>query len=380
MKIGIITQPLETNYGGLLQNYALQEVLCRLGHESITLDLPDLKIGRKRAYVNGLKGFVKRIFGKDAKYKRYISQKERKQIARNTSMFVNKYIQHTSKLKTEKEFVEAIDNLCLDALVVGSDQVWRPAYNPCITRMYFDFADNTNITRFSYAASFGVDFWEYSAEQTKACRELAKKMKAISVRERSGIELCKNNLGVEAMLVLDPTMLLDKEDYIKIVNACQIKKSQGDMFTYILDNTEQKTNIIKKVAAELNLTPFAVMPSKSRMFKKEKLEECVFPPVEQWLRAFMDAKYIICDSFHGMVFSIIFNKPFWIIENKKRGNTRFDSLLELFGLENRKIDAAEIERIDFTQPIDWEKVNSIKKEWQLKSIKYLKDNVGQIVR
>ena len=115
------------------------------------------------------------------------------------------------------------------------------------------------------------------------------------------------------------------------------------------------------------------------MFKKEKLEECIFPPVEQWLRAFMDAKYIICDSFHGMVFSIIFNKPFWVIENKRRGNARFDSLLELFGLENRKIYDTEIEKIDFTQPINWEKVNSIKKEWQLKSIKYLKDNVGLVV-
>ena len=348
MRIGIITQPLHTNYGGLLQNYALQQVLRRLGHESITLDLPDLEIGRKSAYVNILKGFIKRVLGKNAKHKRYISPKERNQIARYTSMFVDKYIKHTRKLKTEKEFVNAINKFCLDALVVGSDQVWRPAYNPCITRTYFDFASNLDIVRFSYAASFGVDFWEYSAEQTKACYKLANKMNAISVREKSGIELCKKYLGVDAIQVLDPTMLLEKEDYIKIVNDSQIKESSGDMFTYILDSTEQKRNIVKKVATKLNLTPFAVMPTKSRMFKKEKLEECIFPPVEQWLRAFMDAKYIICDSFHGMVFSIIFNKPFWVIENKRRGNARFDSLLELFGLENRKIYDTEIEKIDFS--------------------------------
>ena len=89
----------------------------------------------------------------------------------------------------------------------------------------------------------------------------------------------------------------------------------------------------------------------------------------------MDAKMVFTDSFHGCVFSIIFNKPFWVIGNDYRGNARFDSLLKLFNLENRRIRISEICNIDLTEPIDWEQVNSIKKVWQEKSINFLKDNL-----
>ena len=89
----------------------------------------------------------------------------------------------------------------------------------------------------------------------------------------------------------------------------------------------------------------------------------------------MDAEMVFTDSFHGCAFSIIFNKPFWVIGNKERGNARFDSLLKQFNLENRRFDINEINKIDLTQPIDWEKVNTIKKEWQEKSLNFLKENL-----
>ena len=81
------------------------------------------------------------------------------------------------------------------------------------------------------------------------------------------------------------------------------------------------------------------------------------------------------DSFHGCVFSIIFNKPFWVIGNKERGNARFDSLLKIFNLQDRLISLDDINNIDLTLPINWEEVNSIKKEWQEKSFNFLKNNL-----
>lgn len=89
----------------------------------------------------------------------------------------------------------------------------------------------------------------------------------------------------------------------------------------------------------------------------------------------MDAKLVFTDSFHGCVFSIIFNKPFWVIGNKERGNARFDSLLKLFNLESRRVDINDIDNIDFTAPIDWNEVNTVKKEWQEKSITFIKENL-----
>ena len=89
----------------------------------------------------------------------------------------------------------------------------------------------------------------------------------------------------------------------------------------------------------------------------------------------MDAKMVFTDSFHGCVFSIIFNKPFWVIGNTERGNARFDSLLKIFNLQDRLISPDDINKTDLTLPINWEKVNSIKKEWQEKSFNFLKNNL-----
>ena len=112
----------------------------------------------------------------------------------------------------------------------------------------------------------------------------------------------------------------------------------------------------------MSLTPFCVLPKKQAENRtkddiKKHIEDCIYPPVTKWLRAFMDAEMIICDSFHGCVFSIIFNKPFWVIGNEKRGNARFDSLLKTFGLQERLISMAD--NIDIEMPIDWNKVNMI---------------------
>lgn len=375
MRIGIITQPLQTNYGGLLQNYALQETLRRLGHYVVTLDQPYLRmIKKKDVCIQNIKGIVKKMIGLKVKPLRYIKESEIKQLAIHTSKFVDRYINHTAQIKRKDDFRKITKEFNLNALIVGSDQVWRPMYNPCITRMFFDFVQDVDIIRFSYAASFGVDTWEYSVEQTDVCKQLINKFTAVSVREKSGIDLCKEKLGVDATFVLDPTMLLDKDDYVKIVEESGIKTSPGNLFTYILDKNLDKDDIIEKVSSNLNLLPFSVMPTKSRLFAKENMEECVFPPVEQWLRAFMDAKFVICDSFHGAVFSIIFNKPFLIIGNEGRGMSRFKSLVELFSLEDRLITkSSDISVIE--KDINWDLINEKRQKMKEKSIEYIANSL-----
>lgn len=379
MKIGIITQPLQNNYGGLLQNYALQQVLKKLGHEAITLDQKDAPVSHIRFIASIVKTFIFKSVGKGTNRSYPCNKINEKKIAYTrayTKDFVDKYIAHSPAMYKTVDFRSFCINNKIDALIAGSDQVWRPRYNCNIYRSFFDFVEGLEIKRYAYAASFGVDSWEFSEEQTIKCKKLIELFDAISVREESGIDLCKTYLNREAEHVLDPTMLLDKEDYEELVYKEHESASSGNLFTYILDESEEKTNIIESVAKSLDLVPFRVMP-KYQLSKNtiKQIDDCVYPPVTQWLRAFIDAEFVVCDSFHGAVFSIIFNKPFIVIGNKKRGMARFKSLLETFELSDRITADTENTPSLVNIPIDWEKVNNILAEQRIISFEYLKSNL-----
>lgn len=372
MKIGIITQPLHTNYGGLLQNYALQQVLQKLGHDSCTIrrgrHIPFFTLLR-----NNIKLFIKRIIRKNYNP----SEKENRIIRRKCENFTNKYIKTTKTVHNNKEIIKIIGKHEFTAYIVGSDQVWRPCYSPCIYNEFLDFCKNAkNVKRIAYAASFGVSNWEYSEEESAKCAELAKQFNAISVREDSGVALCEKYLGVQAEHLLDPTMLLEKSEYEQLANDEKEEAIDGDLFCYILDSNKEKTDIRNNFEKTLHYKSFEVKAAKSGLINKHSdLSEYIVPSPTKWIRAFMDAKMVLTDSFHGCVFSIIFNKPFWVIENRERGNARFDSLLKLFNLEHRRIDINNLGKIDLSTPIDWQQVNTIRDEWKKKSIDFLVKNL-----
>lgn len=378
MKIGIITQPLHTNYGGLLQNYALQKILSALEHEVYTINrdntpsIYSAKLAFRLKF--HIKQTIKKIIGRTytPSYKKFIK------IRQDCISFVKNNIRTTELIKSQEELRKTIEKYKFNGFLVGSDQVWRPCYSPNIYNDFLDFCqEKKNIKRIAYAASFGVSEWEFNDEQTKECNRLAKLFNAVSVREDSGIKLCKEHLEVNAMHVLDPTLLLEKEEYIKLVEQNAEQESDGNFFCYILDTTPEIQSAINNIEQSLSLRSFQVKAKNScyQLKRGERITDHVIPAPTKWLRAFMDAKMVFTDSFHGCVFSIIFNKPFWVIGNKERGNARFDSLLKLFNLESRRVDINDIDNIDFTAPIDWDKVNTVKKEWQEKSINFIKENL-----
>lgn len=366
MKIGILTQPLQANYGGLLQNYALQQVLLRAGYEVETIDWihPSVNSLHERLYRIKRK-ILSLFFSEEYPKPRYqLTDEERKVIQRNTNHFISSYINHTEKVRSKEGFISKAKEGNYDVYVVGSDQCWRPCYNSFLTSMFLDFAKNENTKRIAYAASFGTNQWEFTPEMTSVCAPLAQKFDFVSVREDSGIHLCKEHLGVDAVHVLDPTLLLTKDDYIQLIEAEKEPISKGTLFNYILDPDAVKSTFINKVAKEKGLNAFQVLPkcqeeTRTKQDVKNRIEDCVFPGVTTWLRAFMDAEMTIVDSFHGMVFSIIFNKPFWVLGNARRGMSRFTSLLKVFHLEDRLLDAYQLQEVDIERPIDWTFVNSI---------------------
>lgn len=377
MKIGILTQPLHANYGGLLQNYALQQVLLRAGHEVETIDwTPSNKSLRNR--LSRIKWTILSFLfpNKFHKLRYQPTEEERKVIQQHTNHFISTYIHHTKTILFKDGFSQQAKVGNYDAYVVGSDQCWRPRYNSFLSAMFLDFIQDKQVKRIAYAASFGTDQWEFTQEITSTCAPLAQKFDFVSVREDSGVKLCKEHLGVEAVHVLDPTMLLTKEDYINLIKAEKETQSSGTLFNYILDPDAKKTAFINKVAKEKGLTTFQVLPkcqaeTRTKDDVKNRIEDCIFPGVTSWLRAFMDAEMTVVDSFHGMVFSIIFNKPFWVIANVNRGMSRFTSLLKIFHLEDRLLDAKQLQEVDINRPVNWSSVNAILQQKSNECIKLL---------
>ncbi len=307
--------------------------------------------------------------------------KQRKYIAKNINSFIEAKLNRTRQIHSPQE-LELLRRYNFDGYVVGSDQVWRSLYSPDITSYFLAFVpDQANVKRIAYAASFGVGDWEMTPKETKLCSELAKKFDAVSVRENTAIDLCQRYLSIDAMQVLDPTLLLSHEDYLEIV----AEKNQGTefpkgLFVYILDDSQDKRRIVDRVSLFLKLPVLRGLPEfKFSEVGAKRIDECVIPPVESWLQGFINAKYIITDSFHGCVFSIIFNKPFLAIGNKSRGMTRFESLLSLFCLNERLIHSSdEICSQLIESKIDFENVNLIWNQELKKSFSFLsaafKDN------
>ena len=382
MKIGILTQPLHANYGGLLQNYALQQTLVRAGHEVETIDWGGGSGFRAMLYRMKVQVLHTLLPNRYPLLKYMPNDKEKSIIQRNTNHFINTYINHTEAMHSYEEFVKQASKGKYDAYVVGSDQCWRPCYNAFLSSMFLDFVQDKQVKRIAYAASFGTDKWEFTPQQTAVCALLAKKFDMVSVREDSGVKLCKEHLGVDAVHVLDPTMLLTKEEYIQLIEKEKEPKSNGTLFNYILDPDAKKSVFIQKVAKAKGLKAFQVLPkcqteTRTKEDVKKCIEDCVFPGVTTWLRAFMDAEMTIVDSFHGMVFSIIFNKPFWAIGNVSRGMSRFTSLLKMFHLEDRLLDADLLDDVDFSKPIDWTMVNGILEEKRRECKKLLLTNLNE---
>ena len=375
MKIGILSLVLNTNYGGILQTYALQTILERMGHEVVVLDKDcNLHRGLVRKILSFCRFLVRKISGQKVQFitdKEYNQAKsEREQFTR---AFINRYI-HTRKVKSITH-----DTLMdVDAIVVGSDQVWRPRYfkkqwKSEIENAFLKFAENRNIRRIAYAASFGTDEWEYTKGETIECSRLLKTFNVVSVRENSAVEICKSKLGrYDAIRVLDPTLLLSKQDYIKLVENSKVPNSHGNLMCYVLDRTDEIQNLIDKIAKERGLTPFYAN-SKIPGNTNPQLVQ-IQPPLEGWLRGFMDAEFVVTDSFHACIFSIIFGKPFIVIGNKERGMARFNTLLSMFSSEEHLISSSEEYQSTLSYHVNMDAMKLLDK-YRKDSLSFLEDSL-----
>ena len=377
MRIGILTLPLHTNYGGILQAYALQTVMERMGHEVVVANKREISTNAlyKTPFI-----VLHRIWNKCIRkqnvqlfpeyYEQCIFPVTRKKV----NDFIEKYI-HLVQIRCYAQYFKSNP---VDAIVVGSDQVWRPCYVDSLEDYFIGFDTKSKFRRIAYAASFGVDKWEFDKVQTSRCSELLKRFDAISVRENSGVLLCKQYLDREALHVLDPTMLLKRTDYLKIIETQNKSRKDRGMFCYVLDESERKSQIIALAASFLNQPPFFVKAEKETSIKNFLVHksECVVPGVDEWIQSFENAGIVLTDSFHGCVFSIIFHKPFWVVINPQRGSARFSSLLSILHLEDRVISIDDKQNIDWSKPINWSEVDNHWENMRRTSLEFLTNSLS----
>lgn len=309
MRVGIVTQPLYANYGGILQNFALQQVLRKMGHTPVTLDyMPSLSFGRYLLYAG--KGVLCALSpSRRHPIKPYHHFLER---PADIASFVKQHIATTSTISHYSK--QILKKYGIEALIVGSDQVWRYSYNShYIEDMYLAFAKDFPCRKLAYGASFGVENWDYPAARTAEVKELVKQFDAVSVRENSAAVLCKDNLGVEAQVVLDPTLLLEASEYERFCSNPGIGATPY-IATYILDKTEEKDTFITEKSREYGMEVKEMTVSESGQ------------SIEGWLSTIRNADFVITDSYHGCLFSILFGKPYKVFINQERGADRFLTL------------------------------------------------------
>lgn len=380
MNILIVNFDKNYNHGGVLQAWALQHVLLSMGHNVVKAEVPQNGMYPTNK-LKQLWGYIKRIrrrylIGDKSIYSKFniYNNDPSYTMHHRVMQFIRKHIKTIT--------VNSMDELRkedYDAVIVGSDQIWRKRYarkHKLLTNQFacdnafLAFTNGWDCKRISYAASIGVDYWEYTEEETKVLQKLIRKFDAISVREDSAVELLHNYLDPSLNIehVLDPTLLVDKEDYIRLYKEQKEQSHKGEILVYILDRSEAKDNIISYAQNVTGLKTFHVNNPNYDNYSITPAERSQ-TSITSWLRGFHDAEIVITDSFHACVFSIIFEKPFFVVLNEERGATRIHSLLKILGFQNRIIHSTK----DFQtgNHIEWEVVRKEKRKWIEKSFTFL---------
>lgn len=374
-KVLIRTRPpnRNPNYGGILQAWALQRTLDRLGFDA-RVDSTQAPLRRRQSsFVNTVKRIAVRLTPSSLVPKAWTHQELRYAMGGPLLTFAPERIPMAPVLDDRAAPIpETLAEF--DAFVVGSDQVWRPEYVNVCSNM-FDFLDEEDKRpRLSYAASFGTATPNFPPEQFKRLGELSRQLTAVSVRESAGVKVCLDYWGVDAEQHVDPTFLIALADYRSLATEARDAFPEGQFVDYILDSGAESQRTVSDVSRILSTTPLQLTPptpSSYHQFRRDK-KKYQRHSVEAWLGAITSSRYVVTDSFHGTVFAILSNTPFLAVVNHSRGASRFESLLETFGLEDRLVEAgSSLTREIVLADIDWQSVSERIQSEQTRSIDYL---------
>lgn len=370
MKIGIMTWYKYENYGTALQVVALTKKVESLGYEPRIINYkPKGNIAEiKSVNFKTVKDAALNQINKKIKYKPY----QNKEKAKMFDEFINENLIETDMCNSYSELHEL--NSQLDGFICGSDQIWSPL---CFDDKYFlNFADSNKII--SYAPSIGSDKIE-NPEIKEQFKRLVSRFNFLSVREEKGKRIIEELAGKKAEVVLDPTLLLSKDEWDKLSNdSCINAMPKEYMICYFLGDYKKYMKTVKKISRDLNLKIY-IIP----VFEFNKSNQNYKVPFEVGPKEFISlikhAKYVCTDSFHGMLFSINYNIPFSIFErftdkDPRNQNSRIYNILELFNIKNRLVTTNVID-----YDIDYNKINIVLNRERAKSTLFLENSLKSIL-
>ena len=356
-KVGLLNfHYSDHNYGAVLQAAALADVVTQLGYNAEHIDFIPAKIEQKKTSrqqlvavlaVLGIKSLLKRLLGKKVYIKPQVTGSEVFEQFRTT------WIARSAQTYSAATQLNAIGSTYA-AVVVGSDQVWRPNMfvnkHQDVDAYFLSFLPDS-VTRVSYAASFGVDKWEETSDSilSDRVRKAMTKFNAISVREQTGVAICRDHFGVTAQHVLDPTLLNGVEFFERVIAKAGVSKQNENVVYYKLDVDTTFISAIKHIGDILQVPTEDIYYQMSEAGYR-------YIPVADWLAKIRDSKFVVTDSFHCVCLAILFNKEFICFANKDRGLARLQSLLSGLDINGRLCDEqqslasffAECKQIDYS--------------------------------
>lgn len=362
-KVEVITLQRVPNYGSVLQGYATQKVIEKLGYE---VELINYYPQRMHMFA-----MLKRLKYKNDKLRKSLGLRTIARLVIIPSYIkrfrvFNKFTKEHIKM-TDKQYItfEDLKNDIpkADIYCTGSDQVWNSKWNEGIDySLFLDFLPE-NKKRITYAASFGkAELEDFEIDET---RKMLKRYDAISVREKSGVDIIRK-LGIENVTnVVDPTLLLNGDDWRRL--SSNKHKDEKYILVYNLNRNKKIDNYAKKLSKETGLKIYYLSYQLHELYKTGKM--FCNPNVEDFISLIDNAQYVITDSFHATAFSLNLNTQFVIVYPKKY-STRLQSILELLELENR-VAKDEDDMGVVEKNIDFEKVNKKIESMRMESLEWL---------
>ena len=362
-RVGILTFHRANNYGALLQAYALKFFLLKMKYNAKIINYLSYSIENEYKFFSHFENFgMKWIINKCIKllllpficYCNFKFKNFRKQFLTDTIEFFDKDLE-----KQKNEF---------DLVITGSDQVFNIRKTNFDKSYFLDFV-KVKDKCFSYAASFGLEYESLTEEEKIFIKQNLQNFNCLSLREQEGLNIVKKLSNIKAEIHIDPTLLLNREDWIKI---SKIPKEKNFVLIYLINSNNKIIEYANKLAKSKNLK-IKIITSKIKELILNRNTFVSSP--QEWLGYFLNAKYIVTNSFHGLAFSINFNKQFFVdfIPNNKL-NSRIENLLSLTNLKDRLIDNIGTE---YDKPINWDCVNSIVEKEREKSNIYLSKICGK---
>lgn len=356
MKIAIHTITNGTNYGNKLQNYALQTILEKQGAEVETL------LNRCSAFdfKLTLKQILKRKIDKyksDKKNKKYQFQIQGRE--KKFEDFKNKYLKF-SDIIINNNYNDPAINERYDFFICGSDQIWNPDFLSNANANFLSFANYEK--RIAYAPSIAVN--EIPESRVKEYTNYFNMIPIISVRENQGAKIIKKLTGRDAQVLLDPTMLLTKEEWAQIEQRPELDIEKPYMLTCFLGKvSEERRKLFDDISKKYDLQII-------HLTQLEYEKEYMLNP-SHFLYLVHNAKLVLTDSFHACVFSILYNTPFYVLERDDvwlSMNSRMDTLLNTFNLQDRRKENIE----DIVLECDYSNIDKVLNQERKKSIAFLR--------